>query len=277
MDDNVKPKDGKGMYEYIDGSVYDGEWRDGKRHGQGEYQDDYGSYDGAWIDDKQHGKGTYKQNDGVIYVGDFVNNRLEGKGTLTKPDGSIYVGEFKNGKLHGNGTMTYSDGTITGGIWIKGKLAQEYPKLKVTKSAFNDCADVFSMELMVTGDIIVLHNQMVEYMFDTDTTIGEPFMNENTRNICPYIFLKSNFDEYIKTNPTKSNPNTRELMTEDNCKTYVLIIVDENAPASAVDENAKRRSRSRSKAKSRSPTLRARSRARSRSMSRGGKRTRRRI
>jgi hypothetical protein len=311
MDDNVKPKEGRGMYEYSDGSVYDGEWRDGKRHGQGEYEDDHSFYDGEWKDDKQHGKGTYDQKDGVTYVGDFVNNRLEGKGTLTKPDGSIYVGdfvrdefegngnlirsngdkyvgEFKKGKLHGNGTytwmngdiytgehadgfrngngtMTYSDGTIKGGIWVKGKFTQEYPKLKVTKSVFNDCDDVFSMDRMVTGDIIVLHNQTVEqYMFDTNTTIGA---KENTRNICPYMFLKSNFDEYIKTKNT--NPNTREPMTEDNCKPYVLIIVDENAPI--VDDHLKHRSRSRSKSKSRS-----RSRSKTRSMSRGGKHTRRR-
>lgn len=304
MDDNVKPKDGRGMYEYSDGSVYDGEWRDGKRHGQGEYEDDHSFYDGEWKDDKQHGKGTYEQKDGVTYVGDFVNDRLEGKGTLTKPDGSIYVGdfvrnefegngnlhksngdkyigEFKKGKLHGNGTytlmngdvykgehadglrngngkMVHSDGTITAGIWVKGKCTQEYPKLKVTKSAFNDCEDVFFTGPIVTGDIIVLHNQTVKkYMFDTDTTIGLD-TKQNTPNICTYMFLKSSFDKYIKAGKT-SNPNTRETMTEDNCKTYLLIIIDE-------DE---------SKPKSRSPMLRARSR--SRSKSEGGKRTRRRV
>ena len=279
MDDNVKPKDGRGMYEYSDGSVYDGEWRDGKRHGQGEYEDDHSFYDGEWKDDKQHGKGTYEQKDGVTYVGDFVNNRLEGKGTLTKPDGSIYVGdfvrdefegngnlirsngdkyvgEFEKGKLHGDGTMTYSDGTIKGGIWVNGKITQEYPKLKVTKSAFNDCADVVSLETMVTGNIIVLHNQMVD-MFDTDTTIG---VKENTRNICTYMFLKSNFDEYIKTKNT--NPNTREPITEENCKTYILHIVEDESKSPA---------KRKSKSKSKSPTLRARS------ASKGGKRTRRRI
>ncbi len=296
---SVKPQNGTGTFTYSDGSVYTGEWMDGKQHGKGTFKEGDGvTYVGDFVNNRLEGKGTLTKPDGSIYVGDFVRDQFEGNGNLIRSNGEKYVGEFEKGKLHGNGTytwpngnvytghwkdglrngdgtMTYSDGTITGGIWIKGKLVQEYPKLKVTKSAFNDCADVFSMEPMVTGDIIVLHNQTVEkYMFDTDTTIGD---KQNTRNICPYIFKKSNFVEYIKTNPTKSNPTTRELMTEDNCKTYVLIIVDENAPASAVDENAKRRSRSRSKAKSRSPTLRARSRARSRSMSRGGKRTRRRI
>ncbi|MFY7728144.1 MAG: MORN repeat-containing protein [Flavobacterium sp.] len=308
---NVKPKDGIGIYKYKDGSVYDGNWKGGKRHGKGIYKYSDGAvYEGEWKQDKQHGTGTFEQGS-VKYVGDFVNDRLEGKGTLTNQlDGSIYVGdfvrdefegngnliksngdkyvgEFKKGKLHGNGTytwmngdvytgehadglrngngkMTHSDGTITAGIWVKGKCTQEYPKLKVTKSAFNDCEDVFYTDPIVTGDIIVLHNQTVKkYMFDTDTTIGLDTTigeKQNTPNICTYMFLKSSFDKYIKEGKT-SNPNTRETMTEDNCKTYLLIIIDE-------DE---------SKPKSRSPMLRARSRSRSRSKSEGGKRTRRRV
>jgi len=326
---NVKPKDGIGIYQYKDGSVYDGKWERGKRHGQGIYKYSDGTfYEGEWKDDKQHGKGTFEQK-GIKYVGDFVNNRLEGKGTLTKlggptyvgdfvrdefdgngdlitANGDKYVGEFKNGTLHGNGTytwmngdvytgefvnglrngngkMTYSDGTITAGIWVKGKCTQEYPKLKVTKSAFNDCEDVFFTDPIVTGDIIVLHNQPVEkYMFDTDTTIGLDTTigeKQNTPNICTYMFLKSSFDKYINKGNT-TNPNTRETMTEDNCKTYVLIIIDED------ESKPKSPAKSRSPAlRARSPALRARSpalRARSKSMpmyrskSAGGKRTRRR-
>lgn len=287
-----KPQNGTGTFTYSDGSVYTGDWKDGKQHGTGTFEQGGAKYVGDFVNDRFEGNGTLTKFDGSSYVGDFVRDQFEGNGNLIRSNGEKYVGEFKKGKLHGNGTytwmngdvytgehadglrngngtMTYSDGTITGGIWVKGKCTQEYPKLKVTKSVFNDCDDVFSMERMVTGDIIVLHNQTVEkYMFDTDKTIG---VNENTRNICPYMFLKSNFDEYIKTKNT--NPNTREPMTEDNCKPYVLIIVDENA--SAVEDRPKPRSRSRSKSKSRSPTLRARSM--SRSKSRGGKRTRRRI
>lgn len=33
-----KPQNGEGMYEYDDGSVYDGEWKDGKRHGHGKWE-----------------------------------------------------------------------------------------------------------------------------------------------------------------------------------------------------------------------------------------------
>lgn len=173
-------------------------------------------------------------------------------------NGDVYKGEHADGLRNGNGKMVHSDGTITAGIWVKGKCTQEYPKLRVTKSAFNDCEDVFFTDPIVTGDIIVLHNQTVKkYMFDTDTTIGLD-TKQNTSNICTYMFLKSSFDKYIKAGKT-SNPNTRETMTEDNCKTYLLIIIDE-------DE---------SKPKSRSPMLRARSR--SRSKSEGGKRTRRRV
>ncbi len=282
-----KPQNGIGTFTYSDGSVYTGNWKNGKQHGTGTFEQGGAKYVGDFVNNMFEGKGTLTKFDGSSYVGDFVRDQFEGNGNLIRSNGEKYDGEFKNGKLHGNGTytwmngdiyqgywkdgkpngsgkMTSSDGTVTAGIWVNGKFTEEYPKLKVTKSAFNDCDDIFSMERMVTGDIIVLHNQTVEQdMFDTNTTIGD---KQNTRNICPYMFLKSNFDEYIKTKNT--NPNTREPMTEENCKTYILHIVDDGKSKSS-EKSKFPNLKSRTSEKSKSPTRNFRT------MSWGGKRIRR--
>jgi len=54
-----------------DGSVYNGEWEDGKRHGQGIYRYINGDYyDGEWKDGRKHGKGFYLfANQGIMYDG----------------------------------------------------------------------------------------------------------------------------------------------------------------------------------------------------------------
>ena len=47
-----KPQNGKGTYTYPDGTVYNGHWKDGKRHGDGKYKNANGhEYDGDWVDD----------------------------------------------------------------------------------------------------------------------------------------------------------------------------------------------------------------------------------
>ena len=49
----------------MNGDVYDGEFKDGKRHGHGVYTWSYGGvYDGEWKDGKQHGQGVKTWVDG---------------------------------------------------------------------------------------------------------------------------------------------------------------------------------------------------------------------
>ena len=75
---------------------YVGEWKDGKRHGNG-----------VWTSDLSAGY------PGVIYVGEFKHDKFDGRGTLTwilpsKWAGMKYVGEYKNHKMHGKGTLIYN-------------------------------------------------------------------------------------------------------------------------------------------------------------------------
>ena len=61
------------MY-HIDGSVFEGQYRDDQKNGPGKL-----------ISPKN------------TYEGNFVNNKPEGKGILTKKDGAVIKGYWKNG------------------------------------------------------------------------------------------------------------------------------------------------------------------------------------
>ena len=84
---------------YDDGRKYVGEWKDGKRHGQGTV---------IWAD------GEYAK-----YVGEWRNDQPNGQGTLTLVDGGAYVGEWimVEGSGQGEGAYTSAHGEKHVGIW----------------------------------------------------------------------------------------------------------------------------------------------------------------
>jgi len=93
--ENGKPN-GLGVIINTNKGKYVGEWKDGKKHGQGTYTflDDFGKYVGEFKNDKRHGQGTYYEGEGPF-------------------KGEWYEGEFKDGTLW-NGTSYDKDGNITG-------------------------------------------------------------------------------------------------------------------------------------------------------------------
>ena len=85
-------KDGL-LYIWENGSRYIGEWKDGKKHGQGKYTsaDDNGEgdkYIGEFKDDKKHGQGKYIWPNGDEYEGDFKDDKPNGIGIYTFPSGA---------------------------------------------------------------------------------------------------------------------------------------------------------------------------------------------
>ena len=97
---------------YTDGSRYEGEILNGKRHGRGTYFYPNGSrYVGDWRDGMKHGQGTFIWADGSRHVGEFRNDSSQGRGTRTWPNGNRYDGDWHDWKMHGRGTFTWADGS----------------------------------------------------------------------------------------------------------------------------------------------------------------------
>lgn len=104
------------------GGKYVGEFKEGKRNGQGTFNWPSGhKYVGESKDDKRTGKGTLTWPDGQKYVGEFKDNKRSGQGVNNLPDGTKYVGEWKDDKANGYGTRNWPDGAKYAGEWVDDK------------------------------------------------------------------------------------------------------------------------------------------------------------
>ena len=93
-----------------DGSVYEGDIKDGKFHGRGRLLYPHGDeYQGEYQDGLMHGQGVYTYANGSRYEGEFVAGRFQGKGKYERQEGGVYEGEFKNNEYHGQGKYTNGD------------------------------------------------------------------------------------------------------------------------------------------------------------------------
>ena len=123
---------GYGKYDkwtYLDGTVYEGEWKDGNYHGQGKMTWSYlllrlfgiesdVVYEGEWKDSKMHGQGKYTSAaHGTVYEGEWKNDNMHGQGKKTWYNGDVYEGEWKDDNRHGQGKYTWPSGTVYDGEW----------------------------------------------------------------------------------------------------------------------------------------------------------------
>ena len=113
---------GKGKYTWADGDTYEGDWKDGKRCGRGKLIQ-YGkspsgetymkySYDGEWLDSKEHGHG-------ICVEGDFGMEKMD----------KVFEGEWVNGKRQGRFVWYYTNSKggryinfYEDGKWIEGGI-----------------------------------------------------------------------------------------------------------------------------------------------------------
>ena len=118
--------EGKGIFYWKNGDVYEGEWKNGQKDGKGIYYFNNNPwkgdrYEGEWKNDKQEGKGIYYYNNGSRYEGDFKNNKKEGKGIFYWEDGEIYEGDWKNDEREGKGIKYYTNGDRKMGDYSNGE------------------------------------------------------------------------------------------------------------------------------------------------------------
>lgn len=96
---------GRGIMRYFNGSIFSGQWVDGK----------------------MHGNGTVQWEDGASYSGQWVHGKRTGYGTYIWPNGDTYVGGWKDNQMFGKGTLYYNNGTVERGIWKEKKLSVNEP------------------------------------------------------------------------------------------------------------------------------------------------------
>ncbi|MEK9772624.1 MAG: hypothetical protein VW576_03565 [Opitutae bacterium] len=126
-------KQGTGIYRWLDGSIYEGDYLHDLRHGQGKFLWANGeSYKGDYLKDNRTGKGVYDWPDGSSYEGDFLSGKRHGKGRYQSADGTVYEGEWFDDFQHGQGTLHYTDGRKLKGIWRQGSLVAKPAALPTT-------------------------------------------------------------------------------------------------------------------------------------------------
>jgi hypothetical protein len=94
---------GQGTYRYSNGDLYEGQWRNNKPDGQGNYR---------FSRPRQQ------------YDGQFEQGRIHGIGTMKFADGSWYQGSWENGKMNGAGTLTNAFGKQKSGTWKAGQFLE---------------------------------------------------------------------------------------------------------------------------------------------------------
>ena len=114
---------GKGRLVKPDGVVYEGEFKNGQANGKGTlYKKNGAKYEGDFRDDMQDGKGTETWEDGTYYEGYYSKNKKHGSGKLVWSQNNYYLGEFKNNLMEGAGEYRWSDGKVYKGSWKQGKM-----------------------------------------------------------------------------------------------------------------------------------------------------------
>ncbi|XP_033754165.1 MORN repeat-containing protein 1-like isoform X6 [Pecten maximus] len=103
---------------------YIGEKKNEMRNGLGvyTYENKYFRYEGQWRNGKKHGHGKLQMQDGSYYEGTFSDGEINGHGfRYFSTSGCKYTGQFHKGELHGTGKMIYTDGSIYDGQWYRNR------------------------------------------------------------------------------------------------------------------------------------------------------------
>mmetsp|Transcript_86683 Transcript_86683/g.245809 ORF Transcript_86683/g.245809 Transcript_86683/m.245809 type:complete len:219 (+) Transcript_86683:62-718(+) len=116
--------EGAGRKAWADGTVYDGQWLQGRKNGEGVLEEPSGRrYSGAWKDGKRHGIGTQVFDSDTRYEGRWDNGLQHGTGKFFDlKRGTVYEGQWQGGNHHGPGLMRNGDGSKERMLYSHGML-----------------------------------------------------------------------------------------------------------------------------------------------------------
>jgi hypothetical protein len=121
LDPGSRLSQGKGTLDYPDGSVYEGEFKQGRLTGTGVMKYASGEIrSGTFIDGALNGHGSIVYADRSRYEGELRMGEPDGYGRIELADGDSYEGTFMAGRSHGKGKATYADGGVYEGDWVAG-------------------------------------------------------------------------------------------------------------------------------------------------------------
>jgi hypothetical protein len=127
----------------LDAFTYTGQMRGvwgGMCHGSGAASWATGpikTYDGQWKEGMRHGQGIVKWGNGNRYEGHYKENWRHGRGVYKWSDGRRYEGQFKDGMMHGQGVYKYSNGDCVEGRWKKNMKQGPFICTKLNGTRFN--------------------------------------------------------------------------------------------------------------------------------------------
>lgn len=128
---STKVPNGKGVFVKPNGSVYAGDFSDGKITNGYHFVAEELQYSGSYLDNKYSGFGVYYKNGEILYSGNWLDGKQNGEGTEYH-DNAEFKGTYKNGKKEGQFQIERS-GTIR-----VVSFSDNVPNLKDCKIYFND-------------------------------------------------------------------------------------------------------------------------------------------
>ena len=116
----TREREGFGVLINNTGRVYEGEWIQDKRNGQGYETFKTGNvYRGAFMNNKPHGKGIYNWANGEVYDGEFTQGCKNGFGIWKGLQNDSYMGEWRDNKVWGYGVHQWQNGDKYEGEWAR--------------------------------------------------------------------------------------------------------------------------------------------------------------
>ena len=179
-------REGKGVYKWSDGRVYEGDYVNDQRHGHGHFVYPNGDhYVGSYANGMRSGRGKFTFSDGSSYNGEWQDSKYHGYGELKEINESYYKGDWKHGMKHGRGKeYEAEDSLLLVGEWEEGELikkidvSEEEVTEKVAdppvESAIVEQADLHwglldgenrrweSLETQIVGDEVVVDSRNIE-------------------------------------------------------------------------------------------------------------------